>query len=138
MTTPQYQCQSWYDGESKSVKDCTCGKCADAIKRPMNTKQIIQNMEKEFDEKFPGDVTTMEEDGLHVRITSSLYNRVRLKAFIEDRTRTLLESFGEEIIPTEFKLKGRDEEYIRGFNDGHKYAVGEQRLKVKEILEVIK
>lgn len=35
MNTPQYQCQSWYDGESKSVKDCTCGKCADAVSKPV-------------------------------------------------------------------------------------------------------
>lgn len=36
--TPQYQCQSWYDEESKSVKDCTCGKCANDLKKPMTNK----------------------------------------------------------------------------------------------------
>lgn len=107
----------------------------------MTLQQTIEKMEKEFDEQFPGDVTTMEDDGLHVRITSSLYNRARLKAFIQDRTRTLLESFGEEIIgEDEVKKIPKD---FESFNlEMPKYVRTslriQQRLKVKEILEVIK
>lgn len=100
----------------------------------MNTKQIIKQMEKEFDKEFPSRTP--------LYLGYPRFNRIPrvddVKSFIKSYTRTLLESFGEEIIPTEFKLKGRDEAYIRGFNDGHKYAVGEQRLKVKEIIEGVR
>lgn len=101
----------------------------------MTTKDIIENMEKSFDERFPGDVATMEEDGIHARITSSLYNRDRLKSFMREYTRTLLESFGEEVCP----------EWIDNpYGEVTNYSVGRRderkaiRLKMKEILEVIK
>ena len=101
----------------------------------MTTKDIIENMEKSFDERFPGDVATMEEDGIHARITSSLYNRDRLKSFMREYTRTLLESFGEEVCP----------EWIDNpYGEVTNYSVGRRderkaiRLKVKEIIENIK
>ena len=101
----------------------------------MTTAEIIKQMEKSFDERFPGDVATMEEDGIHARITSSLYNRDRLKSFMREYTRTLLESFGEEVCP----------EWIDNpYGEVTNYSVGRRderkaiRLKVKEILEVIK
>ena len=101
----------------------------------MTTKDIIENMEKSFDERFPGDVATMEEDGIHARITSSLYNRDRLKSFMREYTRTLLESFGEEVCP----------EWIDNpYGEVTNYSVGRRderkaiRLKVKEILQTIK
>lgn len=101
----------------------------------MTTKDIIENMEKSFDERFPGDVATMEEDGIHARITSSLYNRDRLKSFMREYTRTLLESFGEEVCP----------EWIDNpYGEVTNYSVGRRderkaiRLKVKEILSNLK
>lgn len=102
----------------------------------MTTKDIIENMEKSFDERFPGDVATMEEDGIHARITSSLYNRDRLKSFMREYTRTLLESFGEEIIGRDRDEVIGNETYINTIIENQLRA--EQRLKMKEILEVIK
>lgn len=100
----------------------------------MTTKDIIENMEKSFDERFPGDVATMEKDGIHARITSSLYNRDRLKSFMREYTRTLLESFGEEVCP----------EWIDNpYGEVTNYSVGRRderkaiRLKVKEIISSI-
>lgn len=49
-----------------------------------------------FNEIFPGDVATMEEDGIHARITSSLYNRNKLKDFISKE----IESARREVHPT--------------------------------------
>jgi hypothetical protein len=34
MKTPTYQCKSIYNGETQQVENCTCGKCADALKTP--------------------------------------------------------------------------------------------------------
>lgn len=31
--TPVYLCKSWYDGESDTVRDCTCGTCEKSIKK---------------------------------------------------------------------------------------------------------
>lgn len=100
----------------------------------MTTKQIIDQMEKEFDEKFPGDVVTMEEDGTHARITSSLYNRDSIKDFINKSIRTLLESFGEEIIGEDDAIPS---EYVPGFEvDSIRDELrAEQRLKKKEIVK---
>ena len=101
----------------------------------MTTKDIIENMEKSFDERFPGDVATMEEDGIHARITSSLYNRDRLKSFMREYTRTLLESFGEEIIGRDRDEVIGNETYINTIIENQLRA--EQRLKVKEIISSI-
>lgn len=104
-------------------------------------------MEKEFDEKFPGDVVTMEEDGTHARITSSLYNRDSIKDFINKSIRTLLESFGEEVIgedETEVNQIARDEKlgvqtyYVITANMKRRNQLrAEQRLKMKEIISSI-
>lgn len=101
----------------------------------MTTAEIIKQMEKSFDERFPGDVATMEEDGIHARITSSLYNRDRLKSFMREYTRTLLESFGEEIIGRDRDEVIGNETYINTIIENQLRA--EQRLKVKEIISSI-
>lgn len=53
----------------------------------MNTKiqpdTSKQGWEEEFDRRFPGDVTVMDDDGQHAMITSHLYIRDRLKDFIQ-------------------------------------------------------
>lgn len=114
-----------------------------------STAETVKEMEWVFDEKFPGDIATMEEDGIHARIISSAYNRDRLKDFILVYSRTLLEAFGKEVI-------GEDEDISIGVKKGEpawdakideKYAMhklsentlkAKQRLKVKEILQNIK
>lgn len=40
------------------------------------------NWEDEFDDRFPGDVTVIDDGGSHAMITSHYYIRERLKAFI--------------------------------------------------------
>ena len=103
----------------------------------MTTAEIIKQMEKSFDERFPGDVATMEEDGIHARITSSLYNRDRLKSFMREYTRTLLESFGEEIIGESENISGSTDYRISWGLLGRNKLKAEQRLKVKEIISSI-
>ena len=91
-------------------------------------------MEKEFDEKFPCLMHFLPNK------KSWGYSEVGddVKSFIYSYTRTLLESFGEEIIGKDDKdegdwksIYGKDEQYRRNS------IRDRQRLKVKEILEEV-
>lgn len=93
----------------------------------MNTKQIIQNMEKEFDRQF------VKYNGRYIEDSfidpNGLVGPVR--KFIKEYTRSLLSAFAEEVI-------GENEEkdfpdYILPRNDLRQ----DQRLKVKEIISEI-
>lgn len=48
--TPVYLCKSWYDGESDTVRDCTCGTCEKAIKKakPSQKQQFIEKCLKKI------------------------------------------------------------------------------------------
>lgn len=101
----------------------------------MTTKQIIQEMEKEFDERF-----TMQLSKELTAVTPWA-TLSEIRAFIKKRTRTLLESFGEEIIGGYIECPNCDNNEQFEDEKCH-YEVNklknQQRLKVKEILEVIK
>ena len=105
----------------------------------MTTKDILNQMEKEFDEKFwheealeihqPCEYLLNNEDG---KCNCQIKD---IKKFIHSYTRTLLESFGEEVCP----------EWIDNpYGEVTNYSVGRRderkaiRLKVKEILQTIK
>lgn len=94
----------------------------------MNTKQIIQEMEKEFEKNFE----FMREGFNHM-----VYKEC--KSFISSYTRKLIESVAEEIINVELWTgdgKGEGEELIP---DGIEQAFlrQRQRLKEKEIISQI-
>lgn len=97
----------------------------------MKTKQIIEEMEKEFDDKFKsreGEETAYAQGWILLPDD--------IKSFISSYTRTLLESFGEEIIGEDDAIPS---EYVPGFEvDSIRDELrAEQRLKVKEILQNI-
>ena len=110
------------------------------------TSDIIQQMEKEFDEKF--------EEAPMDRYGNFRYTRKNIKSFMKFYIRTLLESFGEEIIA----VGGNEEKYkVYKFEKNKPYDVHEsldmflkiereygkkllqkeQRLKMKEIIEEV-
>lgn len=105
----------------------------------MTTKQIIDQMEKEFDEKFwheealethqPCEYLLNNEDG---KCNCQIKD---IKKFIHSYTRTLLESFGEEIIGRDRDEVIGNETYINTIIENQLRA--EQRLKVKEIISSI-
>jgi hypothetical protein len=45
--TKQCFCKSYYDGESDTVKDCTCGKCETLISKKFNNLKSELGKEKE-------------------------------------------------------------------------------------------
>jgi len=83
---------------------------------------IPSSFEERFDKEFPGDVTVMQEDGAHAMITSSLYNRDSLKAFIKselDKQRVEIEGEWVKKHKMLFELSESVEESIKkvtGFN----------------------
>ena len=98
----------------------------------MTTKDILNQMEKEFDEKFVVECPTGINKG---RAVLNPIFPEPVMSFFHSYTRTLLESFGEEVCP----------EWIDNpYGEVTNYSVGRRderkaiRLKVKEILEVIK
>lgn len=94
----------------------------------MTIKQTIDQMEKEFDELFVGE-KSYPRKGLYTE---------RIRVFYKDFFRTLLESFGEEII-------NKLEEDVGVVLDSEVIVVREcvdgvftnARLKVKEIISSI-
>lgn len=103
------------------------------------TKDIIKEMDKGFDERFTYDAAKMGEDGGPFKIVDSLYSREKFKSFINSYTRTLLESFGEEIIGSNEDVSGWYGTSFANDGLGDKGTRNElriqQRLKMKEILE---
>jgi len=104
----------------------------------MTINQILDEQMKEFDERFPGDVTTMEEDGLHARITSSLYNRDSLKSFIHSFSRKLIESLAEEILGSDIVHAKFCAKKGEQYKKCCACLLEEKRLKVNEILSNLK
>ena len=101
----------------------------------MTTKDILNQMEKEFDEKFRD-----MKDSWNVDVVGYDVTKQDIKSFYLKHIRTLLESFGEEIldiqlprVPEDISDRRYSMGLVRGFN-----AVQEKaRLKVKEILQNI-
>lgn len=50
--TEQCFCQSWYDGESDTVKDCTCGKCEAVISKKIDKTKLKEILECLVDEMY--------------------------------------------------------------------------------------
>ena len=101
----------------------------------MTTKDILNQMEKEFDEKFVyGEKWKTYREGN----SPSMYKPKHIKSFIRSYIRTLLESFGEEIIGEEKEDKFYSPGEIEVYNGVVRNILrAEQRLKVKEILQNI-
>ena len=67
----------------------------------MNTKQIIENIEKEFDERFHeiyAKETKKHIGGGEFYVNYIVDKNDEIKDFIRSYTRTLLEAFAEEVI----------------------------------------
>lgn len=101
------------------------------------TKDIIKQMEKEFrNTKFARSGGSCFECCEYEEMWDDLI------VFIKDYTRTLLESFGEEIIGKDdeevvyWREKFRDLE-AECDNSSRNYLRSEQRLKMKEIISSI-
>lgn len=110
----------------------------------MTTKDILNQMEKEFDEKFwheealethqPCEYLLNNEDG---KCNCQIKD---IKKFIRSYTRTLLEGFGEEMINEKYTCNwNHDKEGVERDMCEECCAVSdfkiEQRLKMKEIIE---
>lgn len=94
-------------------------------------KEIIKEMEKEFDKKF---IVFPEED-----IVDG-FSAKELRVFLRQFARTLLEAFGEEVIGEDTYHTITDPDRIdAGKKAPHPYNDhrAEQRLKVKEIINSI-
>ena len=91
----------------------------------MTTKQIIDQMEKEFDEKFVVECPTGINKG---RAVLNPIFPEPVMSFFHSYTRTLLESFGEEII-------GRDRDEVIG-NETYINTIIEIQLRAEQRLKV--
>ena len=117
-----------------------------------STKQITEEMEKQFDCMNERTAGCICKGKMYEQVDCGVHGiyAVKAKSFIHSYTRTLLESFGEEII-------GEDEKENRTLKQGIDYDIhklldfgleiariggknnlrAEQRLKVKEIISSI-
>lgn len=110
----------------------------------MTTKQIIDQMEKDINIRIQGLILYTQELRGDSPIDNPYYrNHMKLiYESLESSIRTLLESFGEEIIGKDdeevvyWREKFRDLE-AECDNSSRNYLRSEQRLKMKEIISSI-
>ena len=124
----------------------------------MNTKQIIENIEKEFDERFHeiyAKETKKHIGGGEFYVNYIVDKNDEIKDFIRSYTRTLLEAFGREIIGQAGKNYMEWREYVnkqyedisfediiedrrpKVILDYPEWLEENQNLKVKEIINQI-
>ena len=106
------------------------------LHKSMTTKDILNQMEKEFDE-------LTYEEALSSTKTFTMPLQLKdeeekaIKSFIHSYTRTLLESFGEEIMSASIGAIPTSDDYAKGWNDSRQENYKVKSLKVKEIISQI-
>lgn len=95
----------------------------------MTTKDILNQMEKSFDEKFPEMWGSNDgREGYDTDIKETVID------FFSSNLRTLLESFGEEIMSASIGAIPTSDDYAKGWNDSRQENYKVKSLKVKEII----